>query len=153
MEYKIVIRPEMKVIGVELRTTNAGEQAMKMIPAFWAKHRDENTIAKIPNKVDPNVVVGIYTDYNSDGYFSLFIGSPVKNFDVIPPFMAAIDIFEGKYAEFTAKGPYSPAITHAWQHIWESDIIRAYKADFEWYDERSTDDENSIVRIYVSIKD
>lgn len=43
-------------------------------------------------------------------------------------------------------------IGKAWQEIWNSDIKRAYQADFEVYDERSADWNDAEVDIYISIQ-
>ncbi len=65
-----------------------------------------------------------------------------------------------KYAVFTAQGPFDTAIGATWQEIWNSDIQRAFTNDFELYDTSSfvkatadkINDENSIVKIYMTIK-
>ena len=58
-----------------------------------------------------------------------------------------------KYAVFTASGPFSTSIGQTWMEIWQNkEIERTFTGDFELYDSKSTDDENSIVKIYVAIK-
>ena len=159
MSFEIVLLPAMIVVGSELRTTWKNNECYSAIPAFWQQQRSENTIQKIPNKVNPNVILGLYTNYTSDfsltnGYYSLIIGSPVTNINNVPKGMIAKEIPAAKYAVFTAKGPFNPAIGKTWlEEIWQNkDIERAFTNDFEWYDAKSTDDENSIVKIYISIK-
>jgi predicted transcriptional regulator YdeE len=39
-----------------------------------------------------------------------------------------------------------------WREIWNSDIPRAYKFDFEIYDERSQDWSDAEVDIYLSVE-
>jgi len=100
----------------------------------------------------------LYTNYTADfslssGYYSLIIGSPVMSKEIIPSGMIAVEIPETKYAVFTAQGPFDKAIPRVWGEIWQNkDIERAFTHDFEWYNALSTDDDNSIVNIYVSIK-
>lgn len=151
--------PAMIVIGPELRTTWMNQDCYAAIPAFWQQQRIENSIEKISNKNYPDVTVGLYTNYSSDfsltsGYYSLIIGSPVSNVDPVPKGMVIKEIPAGKYAVFTAKGPFHPAIAKVWlNEIWQNkEIERTFTNDLEWYDSKSTDDENSIVKIYIAIK-
>lgn len=111
MSFHIVNFPEVLVIGKELRTTWMDNKCYSDIPAFWQKQRSENLIQKIPNKVYPDVILGLYTNYTSDfslssGYYSLIICSPVINVNDIPPGMVAKKIPATKYAVFTAKAHF-----------------------------------------------
>ena len=63
----------------------------------------------------------------------------------------------GKYAVFTTEvGPFAKVIPDAWQRIFkleqEGKIKRAYKTDFEIYDQRAQDPQNGQVDIYVGLK-
>ena len=49
-----------------------------------------------------------------------------------------------------AKGKMPDCISNSWKDIWDSKIERAYKYDFEVYDERSKDWNNATVDIFVS---
>jgi predicted transcriptional regulator YdeE len=44
-------------------------------------------------------------------------------------------------------------VADTWKEIWNSNIPRAYQADFEVYDERSKDWSKAVVEIFISIKD
>ena len=59
MQCKII---DMKIIGIETRTTNQNGQAMQDIGGLWNRFFSENIISKIPNAVNSNVYA-IYTDY------------------------------------------------------------------------------------------
>ena len=67
--------------------------------------------------------------------------------------MVAVKIPAGRYARFTSeKGPAYQVVPETWKRIWtNSGGDRTYKADFEIYDQRATDPENSQVDIYVGI--
>lgn len=159
MSFEIVLLPAMLIAGTELRTTWMNNECYSAIPAFWQQQRTENIIHKIPRKTYPDVVVGLYTNYTPDfsltsGYYSLIIGSPVTRADNLPAAMIVKKIPAAKYAVFTAKGPFHPSIAKTWlEEIWSNkEIERTFTNDFEWYDAQSTDDEKSIVKIYISIK-
>lgn len=158
MSFTIVSMPAMMVMGVELRTTFMNNECYTATPAFWEQQRSHNTFAKIPNKVTPFVLIGLYTNYTPDfslvsGYYSLIVGSPVTSVDTISNGMVVKEVPAARYAVFTARGPFATAIGKAWMDVWQNkDIKRTFINDFEWYDAQSTDDENSIVRIYIGVE-
>lgn len=158
MSFEIVLMPAMTVIGTELRTTFKNDECYTAQPEFWQQQYNENNIAKIARKLYPDVVLGVYTNYTTDfsltsGYYSFIIGSPVTTADTIPNGMIITEIPATKYAVFTAKGPFASAIAQTWMEIWQNkDIKRTFTHDFEWYDVQSTNDENSVVKIYIAIK-
>lgn len=159
MSFEIVLLPAMIIVGSELRTTWMNHECYSAIPAFWQQQRNENIIDKIPNKVYPDVILGLYTNYTPDfslttGHYSLIIGSPVSHVNTLLEGMVAKEVPAAKYAVFTAKGPFYPSIGKTWvEEIWQNkEIQRTFTNDFEWYDSKSTNDENSIVKIYIAIK-
>jgi predicted transcriptional regulator YdeE len=73
--------------------------------------------------------------------------------------MVANKVPAGRFAGVTsAKGPLQNVVPQAWQQIWiledkaQLGGNRSYKADFEVYDQRSRDPQDSQVDIYVGIK-
>lgn len=158
MNFEIVLMPAMIIVGTELRTTWKNNECITAIPAFWQQQRSENIVQKIPNKLYPDVIVGLYTHYTPDfsltsGYYSLIIGCPVTKVDGVPKGMVVKKIPATKYAVFTAKGPLSTAVYKTWMEIWQNkDIERTFTNDIEWYNSKSSDDANSIVKIYIAIK-
>ncbi len=158
MNYEIVTMPAMTIVGAELHTTYMNNECYSALPAFWEKQRKENSISKIPNKMYQDVLLGIYTDYTPDfsltsGYFSFIMGVPVTSVEAIPKGMVVKEIMASKYAVFTAKGPFATEIGKKWANIWQNkDFQRSFTHDFEWYDSQSTDDANSIVKIYIALK-
>lgn len=150
----------MLLVGSELKTVLKDNQCYADIPVFWQQVRQDGRLAAIQNKLAPDVMLGVYTNYSSDfslaaatGGYSLIIGRPVTTTAEIPAGMVVKEISAAKYAVFTATGPFYPAIFNAWMQVWqEQGIERALTADFEWYDAKSTDDANSVVKIYIAIK-
>jgi len=158
MAFEIIYLPAMFVVGKELRTTFMNNECYSSIPVFWQQQKDENMLHKIPHKIDSHVILGLYTNYTPDfsltsGHYSLIIGTPVTFVGIIPKDMVSKEIPAGKYAVFTAKGPFKSSIAKTWSEIWSTEgLERTFTSDFEWYDSASTDDKNSIVKIYKSIK-
>jgi predicted transcriptional regulator YdeE len=161
MSPKIVEEKEFSVIGIEARTNNAKEMSPDgVIPKQWGRFFKEGISEKIPNKVDPTIFA-VYTGYASDrnGDYDFVIGCKVSDVSTVPPGMVVKKVPKGRYAVVsTAKGPVEKIVPQAWQQIWSLEDksqlggLRAYKADFEVYDQRSQNPQDSQVDIYVGIK-
>jgi len=148
------------VIGISARTNNAREMTPDgVIGKQWGRLFQEGLLNKIPNKVDANIVA-VYTNYASDhnGDYTFVLGAKVNPGAVAPAGMVAVNIPAGKYAVFTSeKGPAAKVVPEIWQRINNlpksaTGGDRVYKADFEVYDQRAADPQNSAVDVYIGIK-
>jgi predicted transcriptional regulator YdeE len=158
---RMIEQKGFSIIGIEARTNNAREATGDgIIPKEWDKFFKEGILQKIPNKVDPTIFV-IYTDYASDrhGEYTYVIGAKVNDDTAVPPGMVIKTVPKGSYAVLTtSKGPVQKIVPEAWQQIGDLEDKsqlggpRAYKADFEVYDQRSQNPRDSQVDIYVGIK-
>jgi predicted transcriptional regulator YdeE len=158
---KIVHKSSFSVIGVEVRTSNAKEAtADGIIGKQWQKFFQDGTLEQIPNKSGSDLYA-VYSDYAGDhnGEYSFLIGTRVKDGSTAPPGFVLKTIPSGKYAVVTTEsGPVAKVVVAAWQRVWQLEEahelggVRAYKADFEVYDQRATDLENSVVDLYVGVK-
>lgn len=158
---KRVHQEQFSIIGIEARTTNAKEMAGEgVIGKQWQKFFQDQVMQKIQHKADQNIYA-VYTDYASDrtGEYSFMIGARVADTSFLPPGMVLKTIPAGDYAVITSdKGPVGKVVAAAWQRIWALEDktalggARAYGADFEIYDQRAADPQNSQVDIYVGLK-
>jgi predicted transcriptional regulator YdeE len=148
------------VIGIKVRTDNAKEMTGDgLIGKQWQRFFEEGVADKIPNKADTSFVA-VYTDYASDhnGEYTFVVGAKVTSDTQVPEGMVAVKIPAGSYAVFTSeKGPVQEIAAKTWTRIWalpksEAGGDRAYKADFEVYDQRAMDPQNAQVDVYVGIK-
>jgi len=151
--------PEFTVIGIEGRTTNAKEAtAGGIIPVQWQKFFQEGILGKIPNKTGANIYA-VYADYASDrnGEYVYMIGAMVKEGTAPPAGMVSKRVLNGRYAMVTSEqGPVSAVVPGTWQKLWKLEddgkLKRAYKTDFEIYDQRARDPQNAQVDVYVGLK-
>ena len=145
--------PGFKLIGIRLdkKTTNSGGQSNIDCGNLWQKFEKEDFASRISNKIGDEIYA-VYFDYERDHTkpFSYFIGCRVKINSVLGPGMDTLIIPEQSYTKFIAKGKMPGCISNSWKDIWNSKMRRAYKYDFEVYDERSKDWDNAIVDIFVS---
>jgi predicted transcriptional regulator YdeE len=158
----IAILPAMKLIGISARTSNASEfnSETAKIGATIQKYITEGVYNKIPNQKTPGKTYCVYTEYESDhtGAYTYFIGEEVGADSEIPAELSTITIPEQSYAKFTTESGQMPAVCiNAWMDIWKMTSEdfgseRAFKADFEVYDERALDPANTVLDIYIGIK-
>ena len=151
--------PGFTVIGIEARTDNAKEStANGIIPKQWQKFFSEGMIGQIQNKTGSNLYA-VYSDYASDhnGEYTYVVGAAVKDGTAAPSGMVVRRVPAGQYAVLTSDvGPFAKVVPAAWQRIFkleeEGKLKRAYKTDFEIYDQRAQDPQNAQIDIYVGIK-
>jgi predicted transcriptional regulator YdeE len=158
---KAVDQKEFTVIGISARTNNAQEAAgNSVIAKQWDKFYKDGIPDKIPNKADSATYV-VYCDYAGDrnGDYTYIIGAKVSNASPAPPGMVAKTLSAGKYAVVSSeRGPIPKIIVEAWQRIWSLEDQaqlggkRAYKTDFEVYDQRAQNPQDSQIDIYVGLK-
>lgn len=142
------------LIGISVRTSNQNSRAAQDIPALWQRFMSEQTIARIPNKVD-NTIYCAYTEYEGDHMkpYTTLIGCKVSSLDDIPADMKGISISSANYQHYNPKGNLSEGVVyHQWLQIWEEDLPRIYETDFEVYGEKAQDPTSAEVDIYVGIK-
>ncbi|AIK97083.1 GyrI-like domain-containing protein [Candidatus Odyssella acanthamoebae] len=153
---------EMKLVGITCRTNNNLEMdpSTAQIGATLQAYFGENLPATLVNRKNPGTTYCVYTDYESDvtGDYTYFVGEEITSLDTIPNGLVALTIPAQHYTKFTTKAGSMPMICiSAWQKIWamsprEVGGERNYVADFEIYDNRALDPQNTILDIYIGLK-
>jgi len=160
MKPRVVGESGFTVVGIEVRTSNAKEISPEgVIGKQWARFMQENLAARIPHKADDSVLA-VYSDYASDkdGEYNFLIGARVTSAKEVPAGMVVKKIPAGRYAVFTSeKGPVGKVVPGLWQKIWAVPETspggkRAYKADYEVYDQRAANPEDAQVDVHIGIK-
>ena len=158
---KTVRQAAFSVAGIEVRTSNAKEvTADGVIGKQWQKFFQDGVLEKIPNKVDGSIYA-VYSDYASDknGEYSLTIGAKVPVGSQVPPGLVLKAVTAGNYTVVTSeKGPVAKVVVAAWQRVWAMEDKhdlgpRAYKTDYELYDQRAADPQNSQADLYIGTKE
>lgn len=137
--------PKKYIVGIAVRTANFDGSAQKDIPAIFNRFFEEQILSKIPNKSGTDFIC-LYTDYEGDytAPYTCLVGCEVSSLDVIPEGMVAKELPAANYAVFSSK---PEEILKTWQHIWKSDLDRAYIGDFQVYSQDSPE-----VKVYVGLK-
>lgn len=159
---QIVSQESIQVIGIAASTNNAKESGPDaIIGKLWQRFLSESVLSKIPDKVEQSIYA-VYTDYASDanGQYTLVLGAKVRPLPnpTLPEGMVVKTVPAGQYAVFTSeRGPVAKVVVDAWKQIWSdyqspANGERAYRADFELYDQRAADPNNAQVEIYIGVK-
>jgi predicted transcriptional regulator YdeE len=143
------------LIGLPLgkKTTNENGQSAIDCGNLWQEFEKGDYANKIPGKLSDEILA-VYYQYEGDHTkpFSYFIGCKVSAGTEIPQGMGSLFIPGDTYQKIAARGKMPDSVASAWKEIWKSDIPRAYRYDFEMYDERSKDWSNAEVDIFISVK-
>jgi predicted transcriptional regulator YdeE len=158
----IVDQESFQVIGITASTNNQKESGPDAIIAkLWQQFLSEGLLNRIPDRVDQSIIA-VYTDYVTDanGQYTLVLGAKVKPIPIpkLPEGMVVKLVPAGRYAVFTSeRGPVAKVVIETWKQIWAyykspANGRRAYRADFELYDQRAADPKNAQVDIYIGLK-
>ena len=141
----------LKIIGIQMRTTNEKGQSSYDISKFWEKFRQESILDKIPNKKSQNILA-LYTDYEGDYTqpFNYTICCEVTSLEDVPPGMIAKIIPPADYTILQATGKFPDCLIQTWQSIWQSDLKRSYRFDFEIY--KTLDPHHANIDVYIGVK-
>jgi len=148
------------VVGISVRTSNAEQMtAARPIGKQWERLFQAGLLAAIPNKADAKIIA-VYSDYASDkdGEYNYLLGARVTTMGSLPAGMVAKNIPAGRYAVFTSeRGPVQKVVVEMWQRVWATPKSqlggdRAYKADFEVYDQRAQNPADSVVDLYLGVR-
>jgi predicted transcriptional regulator YdeE len=123
------------------------------MPAHKERFFKENILAKIPNKVNCNILA-LYTDYEGDHTkpYSWILGCEVSSLDEVPAALVGKEIPASKYAIFTTQGAFPEGLIAAWEAVWQSNLPRSYTSDFEIYPSDFDPQINPQVKVYIAIE-
>lgn len=162
MQKELTNKPEIKLVGLTARTNmkNEMDPQIAKIGATASYYFSQQTANQISNRKNPGITFAVYTEYESNEYgdYTYFIGEEVTSFEHVTTELKTLTIPASKYQRFTTPAEKMPEVViNAWQKIWEmtpDDLggARAYQADFEIYDQRAADPNNTVLDIYIGIK-
>ncbi len=153
--------PEIKLVGIKVRTKNADEinhEAAKISPMV-NRYFAENLASKISNRTKPGVNYIVYCEYESNytGYYTCIIAEEVSSLESLSDNFVSYIIPTQKYLQFISDpGKMPDIVIQSWQEIWqmqEIEKIRNYKSDFEIYDfTKEFDPSNAKAKILIGVK-
>ena len=145
---------KFRLIGLALDRKTSNENGKSAIDCgnLWQRFITEGFPDRIPGK-QSDEVYAVYYQYEGDYTkpFSFFLGCKVNDSTEVPDGLDSLIIPDAKYQIFNSRGVIPECITDTWKEVWNSDILRTYKADFEVYGEKSKAWNDAEVEIYISI--
>jgi len=153
----------LTLIGLTVRTHNKNETnpETSKIGAIAGSYWGNQIANGFKDRVNPGVTYAVYTEFESDetGEYTYFIGEEIKSPDKQDQSkFTPLVIPAGAYQKFTTEPGKMPDIVIAsWQKILqmrqeELGGQRKYLADFEIYDQRASNPNNSVIDIYIGIE-
>ena len=159
MEYKIIQRKEMKLVGVIYHTTM---QTAEGIPGLWDKEFIPRA-REIKHVVNQNCYgLELYPDnFTETKQFTYMAAFEVSKIEDVPFNMFGVTLPAATYAVFTIKGKLDPKkIMETFQKIYHewlpaSGYDMPYPYDFEFYDDENKrfkpDQDDSELDIYLPV--
>ncbi|MFP4098883.1 MAG: GyrI-like domain-containing protein [Alphaproteobacteria bacterium] len=135
--------PAFDVVGLS-GIVSGHKNASEGINALWQEFFERRIGAEISDRLD-DVIYAVYSDYEGDYTkpYRLTIGYKVPAgvlLDNLAAPLSHIKVEEGSYALMSAQGAQPQALIDIWTTVWQSDLDRSYKTDFEIYGARFFED-------------
>jgi len=154
MEPEIIIRPEIKLVGIAMQYDNADLS----LPRLWSAFRPYRD--QIKNRISDESF-GIYESYEEleeDVNFTYVCTAAVANFDDVPEGMVTRELPEQIYAKFTHRGSIVN-LDQTLKYIWGSWLPKSNynydeKPDFELYPSGyNVADSESEMYLHIPVKE
>ncbi len=120
------------VVGLSIVTDN--EKGAEEINALWEEFFAKNIGQAVENRVD-DTIYAVYSDYEGDHTkpYRLTIGYKINGEPQALEGLHHVAVQTADYAMMSAAGEQPKALIETWEAIWQSDLDRKYKTDFEVY--------------------
>lgn len=141
------------IIGISIVTTNENGQSLIDIEKLWDRFWSEDIQKQVPNKISEDIYA-VYTDYeNKDiGKYTVIIGLPVCNLNVIPEGFIGRELCIGESIKYTSKGKMPDAIVATWMDIWQDqELNRAFRVDVTVHGEKYYLRDDAEVETFISV--
>jgi predicted transcriptional regulator YdeE len=154
-----IFLPEIKLVGITIRTNNQDELNYELGKIFPCVQRYFNlhVADSVADRARPGGTYCVYTEYSHNMHeYSFFMGEEVFSFDCLQDGLETLVIPAQHYAKFSVIGSMPDVVVDSWRAIWlmsdqELGGKRNYLADFEIYDARSFYDKDVAFDIYIGI--
>jgi len=143
------------VVGLSKLITGGADGATEEINQLWQDFFQMQIAHHLPKRLD-DVIYAVYSDYEGDHTkpYRLTLGYRMKETwesgtDIGTMYHAEVQ--DGSYALMSAAGEQPKALIETWTAIWQSDLDRSFKTDFEVYGQRFFEDGVHEVLVAVGV--
>lgn len=153
MDYQVIEKGPMLIMGIEVRTTNEDAKAAQDLATLWGRFYKELIPVNISYQ-KTGEAIGLYCEYEKDHTkpYTVVAGCEVTMAGDLPDGYVLKHVPAAKYAVFEIKGPFPKNLVDTWQWVWHSNLRRTYTGDFELYQIGFDGNENSDIHLYIAIK-
>jgi len=151
MDYQTVSQPKFSVAGMSVVTENAEGKGVRDIGALWQQFFSSKVGQQVVK--DRRIVVGLYTDYQGDASapYRFVAGFQIEPGEDIPEAFQKFEVSGGSFAQFTVHGDPEESIGRGWQAVWNANLNRQYKTDYELYRQYCWENPaQSVTEIFIS---
>lgn len=110
---------EQIVLGYKTKTTLENDQQTIDIPIFFGKIINDNLLSLLPNVIDRQGIVGVYSDTSNEEEFDFTLGLFVDKIPEKNQLWIHHILPMGEYARFRVQGPPNQ-LAKAWRYIYGS---------------------------------
>ena len=122
-----VITERKRIAGISTRASNLNSEP---IVELWGRFFEQG----LPQRLGGGIF-SVYYDYELDHakQYTVLVGCEVPPGASLPAGLTEHCIEPGNYEVFDASGPLPQSILNGWLQIWQADLDRVYRTDFEQY--------------------
>ncbi len=139
MNYRIVEKPALTLVGWPLRTTGADGANFREIPEFWQRSHRDGKVAALESLAGDLGLIGVCTEMKpQDQTFTYLIAIEKPSNKKVPEGTQTMELPAATYAVVESVGAMPKAIQEIWQEIFSqwlpaSEYVHAGTPDFEVY--------------------
>ncbi len=139
------------VVGIS-KIISGNENASEEINGLWEAFFKQSVGQSVDNRVD-DIIYAVYSDYEGDHTkpYRLTIGYKIKGEPILNAELHHVQVQKCDYALMSAAGEQPKALIDTWTAIWQSDLDRCFKTDFEVYGQRFFEDGVHEVLVAVGV--
>ncbi|MBS4207326.1 AraC family transcriptional regulator [Bacillus sp. FJAT-50079] len=117
MDYKIVEKDSLKVIGKSIRTSTIGGENNRKIAAFWMESNQNGFTEHLAKNCGPLGLIGICLDFDKEQENLTYLIGAEKNIEQIPVDWEEREIPAATWAVFPVHGAMPEAMPRVWGRI------------------------------------
>lgn len=123
MDYRLIEKPPLNIVGKALRVSHKDGENLRRIPEFWEECRHDGTLDQLKSLaaqggVLGNVTLGLCTDFAPNMEEFTYMIAAEGNVQAAPDGLIEKTIPAQTWAVFEATGPMPEAIQTVWGQIW-----------------------------------
>ncbi|WP_462384688.1 zinc ribbon domain-containing protein [Intestinibacillus massiliensis] len=153
MNYEVVTLDERTVVGIGTRTGNDAPDMMQKIGKVWQDFMGGGAVERIPGRTGDRCY-GLYYNYTwDDNSYDMLAAWGADGDAPLPEGFQRVTIPGGQYAKFSFRGDVTQDTGRFWGEVWQIELPRAYRIDFEEYICEDGDEANAQINIYIGLAD